>query len=267
MKQFARRHRRRSARELRAGESEVSIMSHIEQLIGRQIELGEIRRRLEQEHRRPAEGLVEESRAGPCIAISREFGSDGTRLARAVGERLNWKVFDKEIVDEVARHAHVRNQLVECVDEPTRSSWRRRESRLSTSEVLGRREYLYHLEQVILALGHLGSAVLVGRGAHLLLAEPSTVRVRVVAPLVDRIRRVAEHDHVTLGEAERRVETVDGERAAFVRNAFGQEISAAGGYDLVINLGPVFFETATRLVLTLAREKLGVATVVEECAR
>lgn len=242
-------------------------MSHIEQLIGRQIELGEIRRRLELEHRQPAEGLVEETQAGPCIVISREHGSDGTRLARTVGERLNWKVFDREIVDEVARHAHVRNQLVESIDEPTRSSWRLRESRSLTGEVLGRREYLYHLQQVILALGHLGSAILVGRGAQYLLSEPSTVRVRVIAPRADRIRRVAEREQVSPAEAERLVETVDGERTAFVRNAFGQDVSAAGGYDLVINLGPVFFETATRLVLTLAREKLGVATVAEECVR
>lgn len=249
-------------------ESEVGVMSHIEQLIGRQIELCEIRRRLQDEHRRPAEGLAaEDTRVGPCILISREHGSDGTRLARAVGERLGWRVFDREIVEEVARHAHVRDQLVRSIDEPTRSLWRFRETKPTRAESLDRHEYLYHLQQVILALGHLGSVILLGRGAHYLLPEPSSVRVRVIAPRPERVRRVAEREGIDPATADGIVETVDGERAAFARNAFGRDLAAAGDYDLVINIGPVFLETATRLVLTMARDKLGVEIPVAECMK
>jgi len=242
-------------------------MSHIEQLIGRQIELGEIRRRLQEEHRQPAAGPAEETHAGPCILISREHGSDGTRLARAVAERLGWRVFDKEIVEEVARHAHVRDQLVQSIDEPTRSRWRFPEGRVARGESLDRREYVYHLQQVILALGHLGSVVLLGRGAHYLLPEPASIRVRVVAPRAERIRRVSEREGLSSAEAERMMDTVDAERAAFTRNAFNRDLTAAGDYDLVINLGPVCFETAIRLVLTLVQDKFRVDIPAVECAR
>lgn len=242
-------------------------MSHIEQLVGRQIELGEIRRRLQEEHRQPAARPAEETRAGPCIVVSREHGSDGARLARVVGERLGWKVFDREIVEEVARHAHVRDPLVRSIDEPTRSRWRFREIRPPPGEGLDRREYLYHLQQVILALGHLGSIILLGRGAQYLLPEPTTVRLRVVAPRIERVRRIAERDGLSFAEADHIVETIDAERVAFARNVFGRELTTAGDYDLVIQLGPVFFETATRLVLTLVRDKLGVDIPAAECVR
>lgn len=235
-------------------------MSHIEQLIGRQIELSEIRRRLDAEHRQPALGQPQPAASGPCVLVSRECGSQGEHLARLVGDRLRWKVFDREILEAVARHAHVRTQLVESIDEPIRSRWRLPKDRDASGEALGRSEYLYHLLQVLLALGHHGSVVLLGRGAHYVLPPDRCVRLRLVAPRDQRIQRVADQEHVPLADAERRVDTIDAERAAFVRVSFNRDLAAAADYDLVLNTGTVPFEPAVEFVTTLVREKLGVDT-------
>ena len=38
----------------------------------------------------------------PFLTISREAGSGGAEVARRVGDRLNWAVLDKELVDSLA---------------------------------------------------------------------------------------------------------------------------------------------------------------------
>ena len=39
------------------------------------------------------------------ITVSREWGAEGSRLARAVSGRLHWNLIDNELIGEVARRA------------------------------------------------------------------------------------------------------------------------------------------------------------------
>ena len=41
------------------------------------------------------------------LTVAREFGSGGSTISRMVAERLGWRLFDREIVDEVVRMAGV----------------------------------------------------------------------------------------------------------------------------------------------------------------
>ena len=56
------------------------------------------------------------------ITISREVGTGGTCLAREVGRRLGWHVYDHELLEEIAREMNVRASLLESVDE-RQQSW------------------------------------------------------------------------------------------------------------------------------------------------
>src|SRR5438105_12963980 len=56
------------------------------------------------------------------IAISREVGAQGTTLARAIGERLRWPLYDHELVERIAQDMHVRVGLLDSGDEK-RVSW------------------------------------------------------------------------------------------------------------------------------------------------
>src|SRR5437879_1034407 len=52
---------------------------------------------------------ADHSHARPfSIAISREAGTRGPAVARAVAERLGWQVYDNELLALVARDLHVR---------------------------------------------------------------------------------------------------------------------------------------------------------------
>jgi cytidylate kinase len=233
-------------------------VSVIEQLVGRQIATGELKRRLEPKD----SGFTRESLTGedyrPCLAISRKCGSGGTSLARLVSERLKWQVFDREIVEEVARSAHVRRQLVDSVDERVRWGWSEFRRKLGEGEGLGRKAYLYHLKQVILALGHHGDVIILGRGANYILPPDCAVRVRLIAPLEMRAARVAQRERISLHRARRSIEQIDAERAAFIREAFGRDVNSPEDYDLVLDTADLGIEAAVETVLAMVHAKLHV---------
>jgi Cytidylate kinase-like family len=51
------------------------------------------------------------------IALSREAGSGGKLIAREVGRRLNWPVYDYELLDHLATELQVDVDQLESVDE------------------------------------------------------------------------------------------------------------------------------------------------------
>ena len=242
-------------------------MSCIAQLVGKQIELGEIRRRVESQDSGPLGIRRRPEDYGPCLLISRQCGSGGTSLARLIGERLRWQVFDREIVEEVARSAHVRSNLIDSVDERVRHGWREFSRKMIEGEGVGRESYLRHLREVVLALGHHGNVIILGRGANYILPPECAVRVRLVAPVEICVRHVAERENISLSKARHRVEQTDAERAAFIREVFGKDIGAAEDHDLVLNTGETSLEEAADSVLTKLHSKLHVQLVPTPCAK
>ena len=69
------------------------------------------------EHHRPGESATA---TGLTVAITREAGSPGTTLARELGKRLDWPVYDHELVEQIAQDMGLRSSLLDSVDESTR---------------------------------------------------------------------------------------------------------------------------------------------------
>ena len=61
----------------------------------------------------------EELGAAPpfTIALSRQVGARGTSVAREVGAHLGWAVYDRELLEQIARTMNVRVELLKSVDE------------------------------------------------------------------------------------------------------------------------------------------------------
>src|SRR5436190_24232141 len=51
------------------------------------------------------------------IALSREAGTPGTSVARALGTRLGWAVYDHELLERIAQETGLRVNLLQSVDE------------------------------------------------------------------------------------------------------------------------------------------------------
>jgi cytidylate kinase len=195
---------------------------------------------------------------GPCLLVSREYGCGGGVIARRVGERLGWNVFDREIVNEIAQVGHFRERLVESVDERVRTYWERAWREILTDDNIGDENYLRYLRQVIMSLGHHGQVVIVGRGAQFMLPPACALRVRVVAPLKFRIAQVSQREQLSPDRARARILKNDAARRNFVWTVFKSVADSSITHDMVLNTGEITIDAATAIVLTALREKLGV---------
>ncbi len=169
------------------------------------------------------------------IAISREAGAGGVQVARAVGERLGWQVYDREILQKIAEEMGLRADLLESVDE-RHSSWLREcmEAFASVPSVSAE-AYVRNLIETLLSLAAHGECVIVGRGAAHVLPEATTLRIRLVANQADRL--AASSQQLGLGQAEAAawMERTDRERTMFVNNYFQRDVKDPHEYDLILN--------------------------------
>jgi len=233
-------------------------MSTMLKLLDRQLGLWEVKRRLQDVGTRPGRCLEGDVAYGPCLLISRERGSGGSRLAQLVSEKLGWHVFDREIMDEISQLSRVRQQLIESVDAETRANWDADWQPELRPEDIGFEQYLRCLRQVVLALGHHGDVIILGRGAQCLLPAQFSLRVRMVAPFELRVKRVAETSKVPLTEAQAHVQEFDARRSDFIRKCFQRHPNSPQNYDLTINTEYIAVEAAVDLVMLALRSKLGV---------
>ena len=233
-------------------------MREVTKLIAKQVSLWESRQRLATADQRPGRKQVGEIYYGPYLLISRQRGSDGDKIAQAAGGRLGWHVFDRQIVDAVASRAHVRQQLILSLDERARTAFEDTFRSAFEPEDIGSENYILYLKQVVLALGHQGNVVLVGRGAQYMLPAECALRVRVVAPAEWRATQIAARLNLPIEEAREQILQSDTDRQASVRQYFRQDANDPLNYDLVINTAEVGIEGAADLVLLALEKKLGV---------
>jgi hypothetical protein len=233
-------------------------MIDIEDLVRKQIALYrayDIRADHEQRSGRGKEGKLS---YGPYLLISREKGAGGSAVGQLAGKRLGWQVFDKEIVDAIAQEAHVRRELIESLDERDRATIQDAVVRILHPQPIETAGYLAHLREILLTLGHQGDVVIVGRGAEYILPSQFGMRVRMVAPIEVRVRRIASDEGLSLKAARVEVETSDRERRTLARRHYHQDLRDPLNQDLTINTAELTVEAATDVVMTAVQRKLAV---------
>lgn len=189
------------------------------------------------------------------ITVSREPGSGGNILAKTLSERLEFDLFYQEIIHEMAESARVSVRLLETLDEKGISVLDDWISSLVDKRHLWPDRYLQHLLKVIGTIGNHGRAVIVGRGANLVLPPDKRLSVRVIAPLEIRVKNVAREFDVDMEEARRRVIKTESDRKAFIRKYFNANIGNPLSYDIVVNTGAMSIESALEAVRAALNHK------------
>jgi cytidylate kinase len=226
----------------------------IHDLVEYQARWGLLRRLLEE---RPAPAEGEEHH---WISISRQVGSGGNALARAIGERLGWRVLDREIVAEIAREAHRPEPVIAAHDERPSRPLDDYLSYLIVPGDPGRTRFIEEMVSTIRSLTRSGNAVILGRGANWFLDASRGLRLRVVAPLDYRTEELASRLGLRREDAARRVRELDAEQKTFIRQSFGHDVDDPLGYDMVLNLGAMDADAAAGIVLAaLERRFAGVS--------
>jgi hypothetical protein len=178
------------------------------------------------------------SGAGPAaftIALSREVGAEGGAIARAVGARLGWPVYDRELLQQIAEKTGHAERHLHGVDEK-RASWLREcVEAFAAVPGVSSGAYLRRLVETLVSLAGQGACVIVGRGAAQILPPATTLRVRLVAPRETRITTMSHRLGLTRQEVEPQVDAMERERLAFVKDYFHKDAADPHNYDVVLN--------------------------------
>ncbi len=180
------------------------------------------------------------------IVIEREYGCGAAAISKALSDRLGWSLWDHEITCEIARRLKCDIKSVQEREErldPTfyrlvkifmRGSYE--DSFTGGGLELLDADRLAHLfEKVITNIASKGNCVIVGRGAPWYLrGRNDALVVFLHAPYDEKIRRTVAQGK-SRSEAEQLIETVDQERAAFIKKYHGKVWPQRDLYHLMIN--------------------------------
>ena len=179
------------------------------------------------------------------VTIEREYGCGGASIAAQLADHLGWKLWDHRLTEEIARIANVQPAAVKRCDERMDSTfyrlakafWRGSYERSSPlgSQVFDTDRMMSMMQDITARIAEEGNAVVVGRGAPFFLRQrPDAFHVFLYAPRTEKIRRLRD-DGNTLAEAEELVDTVDRERAAYIKHYFDADWPTRSLYHIMIN--------------------------------
>jgi cytidylate kinase len=182
------------------------------------------------------------------VTIEREYGSGGAEIARKVADRLGWKLWDRLLTEEIARVMDCPCGAVEEHEEKRNSM----QYRLFKAFMRGSFEGTLNAprmkmvdadcirqaaRRVVLSAAEQGNGVLVGRGsAYYLSDRPDAFHVFVYASFEEKVRRL-QASGKTESEALDLAETVDRDRAEYIKKYFDVEWPARQYFHLMINTG------------------------------
>lgn len=193
--------------------------------------------------------------AAPFITLSRESGTNGTALARALATRLSpgdeppWTVYSANLIEEMLRTNNLPPHLARFLPEDKVS-----ELDASVGEVVGLHPNLWMLvakiNELMRQIARQGHAVIVGRGANFATRDlPHGIHLRLVAPPAYRDAHAARELGLDPGQASARNAQRDAARQRYVRATFSAHIADPAAYDLVFNVAQVPFDVMVDLVL------------------
>ena len=193
------------------------------------------------------------------IAIGRQFGSGGHDIGKILAEKLGYDFYDAEIIQMTAGTTGYTPEFVKKKEEIMTNSLFYdlvNQMYLNTDrQDEAPKDKIFEAEcQVVRNLAKKGNCVIVGRCADYVLRNSGNcLKVFFSAPLVSRIRRVAQRQNISEGEAKATVQKNEKLRADNYRYYTRRMWGAAGNFDLSLNtdLGEEYIENCIRSAMKL----------------
>ncbi len=184
------------------------------------------------------------------IALGREFGSGGHVIAKKLAEHYNIPLYNKELLDEIAKDGHFSKEMLEKFDErPISISFMPMPitgSTISLEQQIAIKQFGFLKKK---ADEEKESFVVVGRCADEILADnPNLVTVFITGDKESKIKRVMERENVDAKQAENKMKKVDKMRKVYHNFYCENKWGDSRGYDICINTGKVDFDTAAKMI-------------------
>ena len=169
------------------------------------------------------------------ITIGRQYGSGGHEIARKIAKRLDLKLYDKNILDEIAEEKNVESDDLKKLDEKPKGFFGSRRVRGHSNSL---QDHLAHLqfEYIEKRAAEGESFVVVGRCAeHVFKEHDSLISIFVLGDDEVKMRRLMETEGWEEKEALHEMEKRDGIRKAYHNSHTLSKWGDSRTYDLCIN--------------------------------
>jgi len=166
-------------------------------------------------------------------------------LAEMLAECLGAELVSREILVEAATAYGFEEKLLADVMDRAPRFWERLTPR--------RKTYLRFISAALLTRAETGNLVYHGNAGHLLLRDvPCVLRVKLIAPLEQRIKLVMDNQGISRNEALIYLKAVDETRIKWTRFLYGVDWNDPALFDVVINLEKMSLETACDMICLAA---------------
>lgn len=190
------------------------------------------------------------------ISISREFGSRGRAIAKKVAEDLGIPLYDRNILEAIAKEKHMEVEHLEKFDEQPRNPMFTRsvgEHSNSMEDILANMQFEYLQKKADSG----ESFVVVGRCAETALkGRVGVVSVFVLGDKDEKIAHIKEEYQLSDLEASFKMVRHDVKRRAYHNRHSDFKWGDSRGYDLCINSSRMGFEKAVEIIKTCVKENI-----------
>jgi hypothetical protein len=194
----------------------------------------------------------------PTICFARKIGVGALEIADILAKRINYRVADRLIIEEMADNSAVTRSTVDFFDERYPGSLAELAAFLFGQNSFTMSDYVRGLTSVINALAMSEPTIFVGRGARLLLPRDHILSVHVICSRPYRVKRIAHMMDISEEAADRKLEDLDKEQADFNKKLTGKKKPDPAEFDLLINCDHISKpEWAADIVATALRCKFG----------
>lgn len=193
----------------------------------------------------------------PVITISRQYGSGGREIGKAVAERLGIPYYDNELITLAAQQSGFAPELFENADKNASNSL------LFSLSMYGSTTGTYNMplgDQVFIIQSDIikkvageGPCVIVGRCAdHILREHPHCVSVFLRAPLEVRVQHAIEQYGLAAATAKTVINKTDKKRAVYYAHFTGEKWSDVENYHLTVDTSRVGIAATAQMLGDLA---------------
>ena len=193
------------------------------------------------------------------ITIEREYGSGGKYIGEEVAKRLDYKFYDKELLNEIYENNDCNYALLEEFDEKTKSSLLKSLGLVSIENDSMFTEEKYHglVKETIKKPAESSSCVFIGRDTNQILKnEKNAIHFFIYAKDEEfKIRRKMERENLSYEQVKEKMHEVDRMRKKFYESLNkGHTWGIKEDYDFCIDSSVLGVEETINLIVEIVKK-------------
>lgn len=192
------------------------------------------------------------------ITITRQYGSGGHDIGKALAEKLGISFYDKELISIAAKESGISPEVFKDVDGKAANSLLYSLSTglysygnsFSSMGDLPVNDRLYILQhKIIKELSEKETFVVIGRCADYVLRDnPNVIKVFIYANIDSRVKRAIDRNDIDPARAKQAVLKADKRRANYYSFYSGKKWGMVDNYDLCINTTNISIEQSVDII-------------------